>query len=101
MRDDTARLLANRAQFDNSAQTREAIRERTPAVRGIEHTIVSALDKMQQHQIRRMPVIGKDKKDKKLVGLISEADTARRHKMSGGLSHRRIAEFMDSVYASR
>ncbi|CAM5554300.1 RacO protein OS=Streptomyces fumanus OX=67302 GN=GCM10018772_61460 PE=4 SV=1 [Streptomyces fumanus] len=39
MRDDTARFLVNRAQFDNSAQVRETIRERTPAVRKIEHTI--------------------------------------------------------------
>ncbi|MEV7535388.1 DUF6192 family protein [Streptomyces hydrogenans] len=39
MRDDTARFLVNRAQFDNSAQVRETIREHTPAVRKIEHTI--------------------------------------------------------------
>ncbi|WJY43285.1 DUF6192 family protein (plasmid) [Streptomyces sp. P9-2B-2] len=39
MRDDTTRMLVNRAQFDNSAETRERIRERTPAVRAIEHTI--------------------------------------------------------------
>ncbi|MEV0254732.1 DUF6192 family protein [Streptomyces sp. NPDC050732] len=39
MRDDTARFLVNRAQFDNSAETREEIRERTPAVRKIEHTM--------------------------------------------------------------
>ncbi|WP_409468674.1 DUF6192 family protein [Streptomyces sp. HC307] len=39
MRDDTARMLVNRAQFDNSHETRDRIRERTPAVRAIEHTI--------------------------------------------------------------
>ncbi|MFK0113917.1 DUF6192 family protein [Streptomyces sp. NPDC091217] len=39
MRDDTTRMLVNRAQFDNSAETRDRIRERTPAVRAIEHTI--------------------------------------------------------------
>ncbi|MET7938050.1 DUF6192 family protein [Streptomyces sp. NPDC005322] len=39
MRDDTARMLVNRAQFDNSEETRQQIRERTPAVRKIEHTI--------------------------------------------------------------
>ncbi len=39
MRDDTARLLVNHAQFDNSEETRERIRETTPAVRKIEHTI--------------------------------------------------------------
>ncbi len=39
MRDDTARLLVNRAQFDNSERAREILRERVPAVRKIEHTI--------------------------------------------------------------
>jgi hypothetical protein len=39
MRDDTTRMLVNRAQFDNSAETRDRIRERIPAVRAIEHTI--------------------------------------------------------------
>ncbi|CAL9335792.1 hypothetical protein SUDANB6_00164 [Streptomyces sp. enrichment culture] len=39
MRDDTTRMLVNRAQFDNSNETRERIRERTPAVPAIEHTI--------------------------------------------------------------
>ncbi|MEU7086913.1 DUF6192 family protein [Streptomyces achromogenes] len=39
MRDDTARYLVNRAQFKNSTQVRETIREPTPAVRNIEHTI--------------------------------------------------------------
>jgi hypothetical protein len=39
MRDDTARMLVNRAQFDNAHETGARIRERTPAVRAIEHTI--------------------------------------------------------------
>jgi hypothetical protein len=39
MRDDTARFLVNRAQFDNSNEAHERIRERTPAVRQIEHTV--------------------------------------------------------------
>ncbi|WP_405673692.1 DUF6192 family protein [Streptomyces sp. NBC_01530] len=38
MRDDTARMVVNRAQFDNSEQTRERIRERVPSVLRIEHT---------------------------------------------------------------
>lgn len=37
MRDDTTRMLVNRAQFDNSNETRDRIRERTPAVRAIEY----------------------------------------------------------------
>ncbi|NHI12030.1 hypothetical protein STPH2_7400 [Streptomyces sp. KO7888] len=32
-------MLVNRAQFDNSNETGERIRERTPAVRKIEHAI--------------------------------------------------------------
>ncbi|MGW6793665.1 DUF6192 family protein [Streptomyces chartreusis] len=39
MRDDTTRMLVNRAQFDNSNETRDRTREHTPAVRAIEHTI--------------------------------------------------------------
>lgn len=39
MRNYTARILVNRAQFDNSEETRKRIRETTPAVRKIEHTI--------------------------------------------------------------
>ncbi|MGW6275516.1 DUF6192 family protein [Streptomyces sp. NPDC055060] len=39
MRDDTTGMLVNRARFDNSNETRDRIRERTPAVRAIEHTI--------------------------------------------------------------
>jgi hypothetical protein len=39
MRDDITRMLVNRARFDNSEETHEQIRERTPAVRQIEHTI--------------------------------------------------------------
>ncbi|MEU9028944.1 DUF6192 family protein [Streptomyces sp. NPDC048383] len=39
MRDDDTRFTVNRAQFDNSEQTRDKVRERMPAVRRIEHTI--------------------------------------------------------------
>ncbi|MEV0125816.1 DUF6192 family protein [Streptomyces sp. NPDC050703] len=39
MRHDTARFTVNRAQFDNSEETREKIRDRVPAVRQIEHTL--------------------------------------------------------------
>ncbi|MEV5598961.1 DUF6192 family protein [Streptomyces sp. NPDC052496] len=34
----TTRMLVNRAQFDNSEETRQRIRQRTPAARAIEHT---------------------------------------------------------------
>ncbi|WP_405194337.1 DUF6192 family protein [Streptomyces anulatus] len=39
MRNDDTRFTVNRAQFDNSEETREKIRDRVPAVREIEHTI--------------------------------------------------------------
>lgn len=39
MRNDDVRFTVNRAQFDNSEETRERIRERVPAVRRIEHTL--------------------------------------------------------------
>ncbi|MFD5430010.1 DUF6192 family protein [Streptomyces sp. NPDC127084] len=39
MRNDDVRFTVNRAQFDNSEQAREQIRERMPAVRKIEHTM--------------------------------------------------------------
>lgn len=39
MRDDDTRFTVNRAQFDNSEQAREQIRDRVPAVRKIEHTV--------------------------------------------------------------
>lgn len=47
------------------------------------------LQEMQGHQIRRLPVI----EDKRLVGMISEADLARH------LSDEQIASFAGRVYA--
>ncbi|MCK1797227.1 CBS domain-containing protein [Streptomyces sp. XM4193] len=47
------------------------------------------LEEMQGHQIRRLPVI----KDKRLVGMISEADLAQH------LSEEQIAAFVERVYA--
>ncbi len=39
MRNDDTRFTVNRAQFDNSEESREKIRDRIPAVRRIEHTL--------------------------------------------------------------
>jgi CBS domain-containing protein len=47
------------------------------------------LHEMQEHQIRRLPVI----QDKRLVGMISEADLARH------LAGDQIASWAESVYA--
>ncbi|WP_190812976.1 CBS domain-containing protein [Saccharopolyspora pogona] len=49
------------------------------------------LSMMEQHQIRRVPVIA----DHKLVGMISEADLARH------LSDEQLAHFVESIYAAR
>ncbi|MFD5555819.1 CBS domain-containing protein [Streptomyces sp. NPDC059578] len=49
------------------------------------------LNEMQGHQIRRLPVL----EDKRLVGMISEADLA------GHLSDEQIAHWVESVYATR
>ena len=51
--------------------------------------ISEVLQEMQQHQIRRLPVV----ENKRLVGMISEADLAR------NLSDDQIASFVESVYA--
>jgi CBS domain-containing protein len=49
----------------------------------------SVLNEMEGHQIRRLPVI----EDKRLVGMISEADLAQH------LSDEQIAEWVERVYA--
>ncbi|GAA1947709.1 CBS domain-containing protein [Kitasatospora viridis] len=53
------------------------------------------LKKMEQHQIRRMPVIDNGK----LVGIITEKDLAMGHKMAKGVTDKQIIEFMDSMFA--
>jgi CBS domain-containing protein len=55
----------------------------------------TVLKKMEQHQIRRMPVID----DGKLVGIITEKDLAMGHRMSKGVTDRQIIDFMDSMFA--
>lgn len=51
--------------------------------------VSEVLQEMQGHQIRRLPVI----KDKRLVGMISEADLAKH------LSEEQIAGWAEAVYA--
>ncbi|MFJ8039653.1 CBS domain-containing protein [Kitasatospora sp. NPDC096147] len=46
---------------------------------------------MEQHRVRRLPVI--DHPDHKLVGMISEADIAR------GMPQERVAEFVSAICA--
>jgi CBS domain-containing protein len=59
--------------------------------------IDEVLKKMEQHQIRRIPVIDGEQ----LVGMISEADLAMGHREGGHLTDQQIVEFMDSVYVER
>src|SRR2546429_360910 len=54
-------------------------------------TIDEALRQMEDHQVKRLPVI----ENHRLVGLISEADLAR------NLSEHRLAEFVEKVYGTR
>ncbi|MEU9986773.1 CBS domain-containing protein [Streptomyces sp. NPDC048045] len=54
-------------------------------------SVDQVLDTMQTNQIRRLPVI----QEKKLVGMITEADLARH------LTEEQIAGFVEKVYATR
>ncbi|PYC76787.1 CBS domain-containing protein [Streptomyces tateyamensis] len=54
----------------------------------------TVLKKMEQHQIRRMPVIDNDQ----LVGMITEKDLAMGHKMAKGVTDQQIIDFMDSMF---
>ncbi|KAA5826128.1 CBS domain-containing protein [Saccharopolyspora hirsuta] len=53
--------------------------------------VSKVLSMMEQHQIRRVPVIA----EHQLVGMISEADLARH------LTDEQLAHFVESVYAAR
>lgn len=63
----------------------------TPRWIDAEADISDVLDEMESHQIKRLPVI----QDKRLVGMISEADLAQH------LSEEQIAGFVEKVYARR
>ncbi|MFE3205113.1 CBS domain-containing protein [Embleya sp. NPDC055664] len=64
--------------------------EGTPRWIDAEADIGEVLHEMQEHRIRRLPVID----HKRLVGMISEADLARH------LTDEQIAAFAESVYAA-
>jgi CBS domain-containing protein len=53
-------------------------------------TAEEALAKMEQHQIRRLPVI----ENHRIVGMISEADLAR------SLPDNQLAMFVQSIYSA-
>ncbi|NBM16544.1 CBS domain-containing protein [Streptomyces sp. GC420] len=63
----------------------------TPRWINADADVTDVLREMQGHQIRRLPVI----KDKRLVGMISEADLAHH------LSKDQLASWADKVYATQ
>jgi CBS domain-containing protein len=75
---------------DPAQVTAGQLAEGTPRWIDAEATVGEALAEMKQHQIRRLPVI----ENKKLVGMISEADIAR------SLSQRDVHAFAAGVYAA-
>lgn len=55
--------------------------------------VSEVLHKLEEHQIKRIPVID-TKNDKRLVGMISEANLAK------NLTDQQLAEFVEKVYAT-
>ncbi|MBW5483707.1 CBS domain-containing protein [Streptomyces bambusae] len=74
---------------DPSAMTCGDLAKGTPRWIDADAGVDEILAEMESHQIRRLPVI----RNKKLVGMISEADLAKH------LSEEQIADFVEKVYA--
>ncbi|MDT0307891.1 CBS domain-containing protein [Streptomyces sp. DSM 44917] len=78
------------AGHDPSRVTAGELAKGTPRWISTGASVDDVLDQMETHQIRRLPVIDEDKR---LVGMISEADIAHH------LSDEKIAQFVGRVYA--
>jgi CBS domain-containing protein len=76
---------------DPSRMTAGDLAKGTPRWISSDADVSEVLREMEQHRIRRLPVIDKNKR---LVGMISEADLARH------LSEQQIGEFVEKVYAT-
>ncbi|MFJ9819169.1 CBS domain-containing protein [Streptomyces sp. NPDC101151] len=76
---------------DPSKVTCGDLSQGTPRWIDADASVDQVLDEMESNQIRRLPVI----QDKRLVGMISEADLARH------LTDEQIAGFVEKVYATR
>lgn len=74
---------------DPAKTTAGAMAQGTPRWIDAGADVSEVLEEMQSHQIRRLPVI----RDKRLVGMISEADLAKH------LSEEQIAAWAEKVYA--
>jgi CBS domain-containing protein len=75
---------------DPSRMTAAELCMGTPRWIDSDASVDEVLTEMQRHRIRRLPVI----ENKRLVGMISEADLAQH------LSEEQIAEFVEHVYSS-
>ncbi len=78
------------AGHDPARVTAGELCEGTPRWISTEADVSDVLEEMGGHRIRRLPVVDTDKR---LVGMISEADLARH------LSEEEIAGFVERVYA--
>ncbi|MFI9405614.1 MULTISPECIES: CBS domain-containing protein [unclassified Nocardia] len=77
------------AQGRSPATTRaEELCESTPRWVAADADVEEVLDEMESHRVKRMPVID----NKRLVGMISEADLARH------LDDNQLGEFVTAVY---
>ncbi|MFI1285321.1 CBS domain-containing protein [Streptomyces sp. NPDC020858] len=76
---------------DPSKVTCGDLSQGTPRWIDADADVSAVLEEMESHQIKRLPVI----KDKRLVGMISEADLAQH------LSEDQMAGFVEKVYARR
>lgn len=74
---------------DPSTTTAGDLAEGKPVTVGADDDIRVALEMMQKHQVRRLPVID----DHKLVGIISQADVAR--ELSAGQTGETVAEISE------
>lgn len=75
---------------DPSKVTCADLAQGTPRWIDADASVDQVLEEMERNRIRRLPVI----RNKKLVGMISEADLA------GHLTDNQIAEFVGKVYSS-
>ncbi|MCD0481758.1 CBS domain-containing protein [Streptacidiphilus sp. ASG 303] len=76
---------------DPAVMTAGELAEGRPLVIRDDDDADQVLRVMEQHRVRRLPVI--DHEDHRLIGIISEADVAR------NLPRDKVAEFVTSVYA--
>ena len=74
---------------DPTTATAGDLAEGKPVTVGADDDIRVALEMMQKHQVRRLPVID----DHKLVGIISQADVAR--ELSAGQTGETVAEISE------